>query len=215
MKKNRNRNGAPVYVIDCGSGSSRLSKYSYHDDGFIHEDLYIPSGIIPTLADCLSLNNQRQFVNHLKDALMELDDGACFGENGHLHRINLIVGATGGLRKALEEGAVKQEQLADFETLLRENFSNARFLQYSGAQEAGLELDAVRYIARHALPGAIPIFTGGRQNSGAVGVLSCGGSSSQIAYYDYDTKKDIFLSFRVLYSAVLSAVSWRHLRTVI
>ena len=180
----------PIYVIDCGSGSSRLSKYSYHDDGYVHEDLYIPSGIIPTLATSISKQKQHNFVHKLRAALQDLDPGAS------LSGIKLIVGATGGLRKALDEGTVTAKQVEYFRKCLHEAFPKSEFLQYTGQEEAQLELAAVRYIARHALPGAIPVFTGGRASSGAIGTVSCGGSSSQIAYFDPETQEDVFLSFR-------------------
>lgn len=180
----------PIYVIDCGSGSSRLSKYSYHKDGYIHEDLYIPSGIIPTLALSISNENQHNFVHKLQTALQELEASV------DMSGIVLIVGATGGLRKALDEGTVTNEQVKYFKKCLHETFPKAEFLQYTGPEEAQLELAAVRYIALHALPGAIPVFTGGRISGGKIGTLSCGGSSSQVAYYDPETQKDVFLSFR-------------------
>lgn len=189
--------GEPIYVIDCGSGSSRLSKYSYHEDRYIHEDLYIPSGIIPTIALSLAEDKHMYFIKRLKNALMELDSSD-YKIKGcrYFDTMKLIVGATGGLRKALNEGFVDETQVEQFKTLLSQNFPRAKFIQYTGTKEAELELHAVRYIAKHALPGAIPVFTGGRQGSGAIGVLSCGGSSSQVAYFDTETKKDTYLSFR-------------------
>ena len=75
------------------------------------------------------------------------------------------------------------------------DFPKAEFLQYTGPAEAQLELAAVRYIARHALPGAIPVFTIGRVSSGAIGTLSCGGSSSRL-HAMIKKRKDVFLSFR-------------------
>ena len=95
-------NNQPVYVIDCGSGSSRLSKYSYHNDGYIHEDLYIPSGIIPTLAIALSKDKQELFIEDLKNALEKLDSN--ISRPDYFSSMNLTIGATGGLRKALDEG---------------------------------------------------------------------------------------------------------------
>ena len=187
-------NNQPVYVIDCGSGSSRLSKYSYHNDGYIHEDLYIPSGIIPTLAIALSKDKQELFIEDLKNALEKLDSNT--NRPDYFSSMNLTIGATGGLRKALDEGIVTYSQVERFKEILHRQFENAKFVQYSGAEEAELELAAVRYIAKHALPGAIPVFTGGRSGSGSIGVLSCGGSSSQVAYSDLSTKEDKFLSFR-------------------
>ena len=187
----------PVYIIDCGSGSSRLSKYSYHEDRYIHEDLYIPSGIIPTIAASIAEDKHMDFVKTIKNALMDLDsnDYKIKGRR-YFDTMNLIVGATGGLRKALNDGFVKETQIEQFKKILSHNFPSAKFIQYTGTKEAEFELHAVRYIAKHALPGAIPVFTGGRQGSGAIGVLSCGGSSSQVAYFDGETKKDTYLSFR-------------------
>ena len=136
----------PIYVIDCGSGSSRLSKYSYHKDGYIHEDLYIPSGIIPTLALSISNENQHNFVHKLQTALQELEAGV------DMSGIVLIVGATGGLRKALDEGTVTNEQVKYFKKCLHETFPKAEFLQYTGPEEAQLTLVLTLYIFTFTTP---------------------------------------------------------------
>ena len=48
--------------------------YSVHEDGFVHEDRYISSGIIPTLAQSLSKGEHLEWVSKLKEVLVEDND---------------------------------------------------------------------------------------------------------------------------------------------
>lgn len=173
-----------ICIVDCGSGSSRASVYSVHEDGFVHEDRYISSGIIPTLAQSLSKGEHLEWVSKLKEVLVE-DSATITG---------VIIGATGGLRKALREGIVSAPQLSRFRQVLKANVPDALLVQLSGEEEAKFELMAVRYLAQYALPGNVPRLTGGRKGIGRVGVLSSGGSSSQVCYTDGDSGEDRYMS---------------------
>lgn len=97
----------------------------------------------------------------------------------------VVVGATGGLRKALAQGIVSETQVQTFAEVLSSTFKgHARLARLTGEEEAELELKAVRYIADHSLGTFRPNFGGGYQRiSTKLGVLSCGGASSQVAYY--------------------------------
>ena len=163
-------------VVDCGSGSSRMSIYSLHSsDGFVHEDRYIPSNLLPTLAPTLAAGGAEAWVEALAVLVAtERDD------------MRVVVGSTGGLRKAMDDGAVTEAQVAALERALAARFGDgrARLEQLSGGAEAALELRAVRYVAAHALPLMRPQLGGApvRIGEGEVGVLSCGGMSSQVAF---------------------------------
>jgi hypothetical protein len=158
-----------VCVVDCGSGSTRFSQYSVHTagDGYVHEDRYQPSGVLPTLVSALSggLAAIQRWVALLKSIV---DDD---GENG----MPVIVGATAGVRTALDEGIISDAQIKEFEQALAEHFGDcASFRLLTGEEEAECELFAVRYIARHALPTVRPKFGGGTKPIDDVGMLSCG-----------------------------------------
>jgi hypothetical protein len=159
-----------------------MSIYSLHvDDGYVHEDRYIPSNILPTLAPAIGANQHQQWVEKLAELL------SCERPD-----LQVVVGTTGGLRKALSEGNVTEAQVEAFSQALEAAFSceqggsRARLAQFSGSEEAELELAAVRYIAKNALLPVRPNFGGGLQViEDEVGVLSCGGASSQIAYHPH------------------------------
>jgi len=104
----------------------------------------------------------------------------------------VIVGTTGGLRKAISQGLVSEQQVKTFSEVLASKFQGrARLAQLSGVEEAEMELTAVRYIASQALGSFRPTFGGGIQSIGAdLGVLSCGGASSQIAYLPHLQETD-------------------------
>ena len=87
-------------VVDCGSGSSRFSQYSV--DTFLREDKYVPSGVIPTLVPTLTAGTEamQQWV----DRLYEITGESTFP---------VIVGATGGLRNAIDSGVVTQDQVVE------------------------------------------------------------------------------------------------------
>jgi len=165
---------AALAVVDCGSGSSRLSIYSLHgSDGLVHEDRYVPSNILPTLVPAIIKEQHGMWCDKLVEILAS--------EQSMPH---VVVGTTGGLRKAIAQGSVTEAQVQKFaDTLTSRLQGRARLAQLSGDEEAELELAAVRYIASHALGTTRPSFGGGIQRiASETGVLSCGVSSSQIAY---------------------------------
>eukprot|EP00937_MAST-01D_sp_MAST-1D-sp2_P001283 g1283.t1 len=166
---------AALAIVDCGSGSSRVSIYSLHaDDGFVHEDRYIPSNLLPTLAPALAAGGADAWVESLA-ALLAAEKAV----------MPVVVGSTGGLRKAMDDGTVTEDHVMALERALVSRFDGrARLEQLSGSAEAALELRAVRYVASHALPLMRPQLGGPAVPIGndEVGVLSCGGMSSQIVY---------------------------------
>ena len=79
-------------VVDCGSGSSRMSKYEVDDDGVVRESRYVPSGTLPTLAPALASGNGKRWVAALADLLQR-------------EQCPVVIGTTGGVRAALDRGA--------------------------------------------------------------------------------------------------------------
>ena len=128
-------------IVDCGSGSSRFSLYSIHeDDALLHEDRYVPSGVIPTLVPTLIAGTEamQQWCTQLKGIVEE---------HGNNSDVPVIVGATGGVRNALDEGDVCEEDLDAFQRLLDATFGGGRratFRLLAGEEEAACELAAVR-----------------------------------------------------------------------
>lgn len=158
-----------------------MSIYSKHaDDGFVHEDRYVPSGFLPTLAASIGADQHQDWVKKLAELVKD--------EDPHM---KIVIGTTGGLRKAIGEGKVQLTQVKAFEAALEAEFNGrARLEQLTGSEEAELELIAVQYIARHALPGLRPVFGGGTKYNEDVGVLSSGGASSQVAYFPHQPDED-------------------------
>lgn len=135
----------------------------------------------------------------------------------------VVVGTTGGLRKALAQEIVSETQVQTFAEVLSSTFKGqARLAQLTGEEEAELELKAVRYIASHSLGTFRPTFGGGyRRIASELGVLSCGGASSQVAYFprlqetqgDDSAKRNTtqFLSLNTnLLDAIASAKRYGH-----
>ena len=71
----------------------------------------VPSNILETLAPALAAGGHLKWVSVLQRIMQEEDPD-----------IPIIVGATGGLRKALDEGVVSSEQMAAFESALEVTF---------------------------------------------------------------------------------------------
>jgi len=126
--------GQPLAVVDCGSGSSRMSIYSRHSDNLVHEDRYVPSNNLPTLAPALAAGEHESWIAKLKEILKDEDPN-----------IRVVVGTTGGLRKALAQGKLQQVHIDTFVERLASAFpGQAQLMQFTGEQEAAMELKAVR-----------------------------------------------------------------------
>jgi len=94
------------------------------------------------------------------------------------------VGATGGLREAVESARVIQRDIEGFSGSVRERLGDrATFQILTGEEEAYAELIATRFVAKRKL--------GLGEGNAPVNFLSCGGMTSQIGY-GAETK---FLSF--------------------
>jgi hypothetical protein len=82
--------------------------------------------------------------------------------------VPVIVGATAGVRDAIESGQIDEQGVARFRRVLAEH--NVDFRVLSGADEARLEMKGAKFCFREAFPAA----------TGDVGVISAGGMSAQV-----------------------------------
>lgn len=144
----------------------------------------VPSGVLSTLVQAIA-SGQRgidAWVGKLRDELQQ--------ELAQATPPSVVVGATGGLRKALDAGEVTPGGVDAFRVTLGRCFGKGRaqLVELSGEQEALLELLAVRYLATHCLPELRPSFGSGAPrpiHGDEVGCLSCGGMSSQLSFYPH------------------------------
>jgi hypothetical protein len=161
-----------MFVVDCGSLSSRFNTYELRGDGTIRQSKYGVKG--PALHVGIGLVNDgtknvwklqtQGWIDWLSDALDF--------EGGGNPDVPLRIIATAGIRSK----ALGQDQGGDLDDLVdlvgsqvTQLFGgNARFEVLSPKEEARLEFEAVRFLAPVANTGV------------RWGVVSCGGMSSQV-----------------------------------
>lgn len=142
----------PTTVVDCGSSSTRAITFREDHRSILSSDE--SSWHAYPLA--LALQNEKQ-MQELVDFLAERVPG----------QGPVLVGATAGVRQALDDGTVAPEQLDIFATSLQAKLGHrASFQVLSGVQEALAEWEAV--LQRNWLP------------RGCSGMLSSGGMSCQL-----------------------------------
>lgn len=171
----------PTSVVDCGSGSTRAIHFS---------DLCSAEECGPILMSrCKSEWRGDALASALQDeakteALLEL-----LAEK--IPEGPVLVGATAGVRYALEMGLVEQPQLENFGARLRGGLgSRARFAVLSGQDEARAEWEATRYelSIRDGLVDPVP--------ASCMGMLSGGGMSCQLVLKDkHSEAPEALLSF--------------------
>jgi hypothetical protein len=159
-----------MYVVDCGSLSSRFNTYEFVSDGTIRQKKYSVKGPALHVGIGLVWNGERnvwklqtqKWIDWLQDAL------AFQGESS----VPLRIIATAGIRsKTL--GQERGADLADLVDLVGRQVtelfgSDASFEVLSPEEEARLEFEAVRFLAPVA------------NTAVRYGVVSCGGMSSQV-----------------------------------
>jgi hypothetical protein len=121
------------YVIDCGSGGTRIEKFSFTLAGICREVKQSPK-VVP-LDQVLTKDEaqQKRWLAALAQALA--DDTT-----------PIFIGATAGVRDSVISGVVTKAALKRFEELVLAQFgSRARFALVDGVLEATSELAAVRY----------------------------------------------------------------------
>ena len=156
-------------VVDAGSGYSRLQQYSGSRPVGSVEPKRIRG---PPLASVLRAGTHEEFLEEVKKELdlmfpEELDE-----------KVSVLIGATAGLRSALDDGTVRPCEVSSFATSLSSFFPpssiyEVTFELITGEGEAvyehGSAVDAMRGL-------------GVVGEGGTVGLVSSGGMSSQLVY---------------------------------
>ena len=156
-------------IVDCGSGYSRLTYFGIDpDDGLVHTQRVQEN--LPALHKVIiSKDLSKEWISKLH-ALVNDFKGP------------VIVGATAGIRDALIQGKITQNDLDHFQRRLSPPLSLYTFLLLSGEDEALYDFSSAKYCALH---------TNIIEPNTPVGLLSSGGQSSQIAFstnvYSYNT----------------------------
>jgi len=160
-----------VLVLDCGSGSSRGSFYSIKEDGSLNE-IPFPHKMDPIH---VVIGDGAASTSKFLDQLATSIDGT------GAKPISVIFGVTGGLREALRLKKTTIDHVHAFEKALSEHDSFKGgvgvFKMLSGEDEAHFEHKAVNYMAKQVMPDL----------SQPVGLISSGGTSSQVVYFDAST----------------------------
>jgi hypothetical protein len=171
-------------MVDCGSGHTGIICYNIMTTPAANGIQYSSATVVQhaklsvrnaeggnfPLTEAFANNTTELFVSQLQRALAALDGGGFRPEL-------LFVGATGGVRAAIRDGVVAEEQVAAFSTALHEVFDATirvvNFEVLDGTLEARWELDAAQVIwgGKNA-PG------GG--DGGSIGLFSGGGQSMQL-----------------------------------
>jgi hypothetical protein len=168
----------PVLVVDCGSGFTRAKVYWRGRGRRIRtQEPHVYAGLPKRWT-------QRKIVDALMEGGAKLRDWVT-SIQALVHATNsraALVGATGGLRKAIDDGRVTPAMLLLFKQILAEYAPSASFYLLSGEDEAEAELTAVRHVAEFVLP------------SQQVGMVSGGGMTCQVGFFDQDQEQATFLS---------------------
>lgn len=135
-------------LVDCGSGHTGIHFYSSSDGALTQHARaslkHADGGNLP-VTDCLTTTaNADEFIAQLKSVLSHQHDSDGFTPD------ILYIGATGGVRSALDKGTITEAQLEAFRAALTSAFDGrmriVKFEVLTGAQEAAWELDAAQAI---------------------------------------------------------------------
>ena len=153
-------------MVDCGSGHTSIMCYTHTAGGQTNQHAKLSirqkGGNYP-LTDAFSNDTTAHFIHQLNQALSTLID---------FHPDVLFVGATGGVRKAIQNNDITQAQVEAFVDQLTAAFSATvnvvQFQVLDGTTEARYELKAAQLIwggANAPLTGtSIGLFSGGGQS---------------------------------------------------
>jgi len=167
-------NGSPpstpssIVIVDCGSGYSRVSRFHRSSSPSTNDLIHATTtgSHIPALHLVIHCpQKSSEWLDRLTTIVAEVDTDTSY----------VLLGATGGVRDLVSSGGITAEDVERFRELLVTNLPFvARLVVLSGGEEAGYEFRAAEYCA-----GRCGFVTDGW--SGSLGVLSCGGMSSQIS----------------------------------
>jgi hypothetical protein len=122
------------YMVDCGSGGTRVEKFGFGANGVYREAVSSPKAMPLHEALAKGEGEQKLWLAALAQTL------------GGDIASPIFIGATAGLRDAVASGAVSAGALKGFEALVSAQFGGrARFALVDGELEAASELAAVKY----------------------------------------------------------------------
>jgi hypothetical protein len=158
-------------IIDAGSGYSRAQLY--HGTTPIRTTTKLAG---PAFASMIRSNDYETFLKEVKK-LLPPDDTS---------DTSVFIGATAGVRSALDDGTIRPVELDDFTSLASSSSYNFSFALLSGEQEAKYEHASALSLCR-----SLDILTSSDEN---LGLISSGGMSSQFVYPSAISKELISLS---------------------
>ena len=187
-------------IVDCGSGYTRVKLYErsaadgsvlQSSSGRVVRRTTASGRTMPPLHSLLASGGD---VAGWVEALREvLEAEAKLGDQrgGTDRKINVLVGATAGVRSAIEAETVTEASLATAAAAIRAagglNGGSASFRLLSGDEEAAMELAAARHCLFGSSDEGKALVTRSEQpGRGGVGLLSSGGASSQLAFVEKD-----------------------------
>ena len=160
-------NNKHIYIVDCGSRSSRVWSYE-RDDPLSGATLVMELGALHLeLAEGRGSN----FVDELLTSISEKHS-----DNDRIENTQISIIGTGGIRNAIQEATVFEKDLDSFQSLLQSQSPCATYETLNGFQEAALERRACLY--------ALDAFNFGGHSSytsDQVTVISMGGASFQVS----------------------------------
>lgn len=169
-------NNYPIIFVDAGSGFTRLFAYYVTAENKVRR---VRSEIPTHLPPIVSALNQTHPLTHdefIDQLLSEIQVVEKLLEQENVVVVNaaaptIIVGATAGLRNALVDGTVKEEDVDRLQSRLKQRVPGSSFLVVNGEEEARHELTSVQYCFAAAYP----------EEAGQAGMCSGGGMSCQLA----------------------------------
>ena len=169
------RRSKQIFCVDCGSRHTKIHQLLVFSDGSVvqlAEQMLRPVAgdrrNLPLGPQLLNATYADEFLPALKRELEDL--GLKQGDGA-----TILLGATGGVRKAVSSGAVSGERLHEFETALAASMEGGaiQFRLLTGDEEARYELSATQHVFT-------PFFAS--HGKGRVLSFSGGGQTCQFAY---------------------------------
>ena len=179
-------------IVDCGSGHSGILCYQKKGESNIAQTAKLSvrsqGNKNFTLTNVLIEGTYIPFINQLKSTLEE--------NNISLTQDLLYIGATGGVREAVENGTVTNANVEAFREAITTTFSTIKTVKFAVLdaveEEARWELDAVQLIWGGS--DSIEMFPLGLGGN-SIGLFSGGGKSMQLAVADQPPRSFPFSTF--------------------
>ena len=181
--------GRAAFVADCGSGYTRLYRFRMRGSVPAIDEKLRLGKLATALAD---ESGRSSYVKELAALVAKSEASTVqqpswwpLGGGGDASpALPIILGATGGVREAIDTGKVTAKDVAAFRAALLEEFGPDRrvaFRLLPGEEEAALELSAARFVAGAVIPRLNPGLAD-PESAAQVGVFSAGGMSAQVAH---------------------------------